>query len=180
MTVDCTDCRISEPYPYERVWSNRWFSPKFKGAGLRYEIAVSIMRGEIVWVNGPFPCGQYPDIKIFMECGLKDNLDEGERVEADNGYEGADPDFAKSKSGIFHPKSASSIRNTVCARHETVNKRIKQFGALAGIFRHDLLKHSTVFHAVALLTQLSIEDGEPLFNVEGYDDDNFYGKKDEF
>ena len=134
------------------------------------------MRGDIVWVNGPFPCGQYPDIKIFMEYGLKDNLDEGERVKADNGYEGADPDFAKSKSGIFHPQSASSICNTVCARHKTVNKRFKQFGALSEVFRHDMTKHSTIFYAVALLTQLSIEDGEPLFQVEGYDDSDFYDR----
>ena len=143
---------------------------------MRYEIAVSIMRGDIFWVNGLFPCGQYPDIKIFMECGLKDNLEEGERVEAYNGYKGDDPDFAKSKSGIFHPQSASSIRNTVCARHETVNKRFKQFGVLSAVIRHDMTKHSTVFYAVVLLTQLAIEDGEPLFQVEGYDDSDFYGE----
>ena len=54
-----------------------------------------------------------------------------------------------------------------------MNKRLKQFGALSGVFRHDMMKHSTIFHAVALLTQLAIEDGEPLFQVEGYDDSMF-------
>ena len=95
---------IAEPYPYEKEWSKRWYSPKFKGAGLRYEIGISILGGDIVWVNGPFPCGQYNDLTIFMEYGMKDNLEENERVECDDGYGGADPEFTKSKSGIFYPK----------------------------------------------------------------------------
>ena len=172
--MDCTDCRIVEPYPYERKWSDRWFSPKFKGAGLRYEVCISIIGGDIVWVNGPFPCGQYPDIKIFMECGLKDNLEENERVEADAGYGGADPEFAKAKMSIFHPDLSALIQNKIRARQETVNKRMKQFAALSGIFRHDMTKHSIVFNAVALVTQIAIENGEPLFEIEGYDDSIFY------
>ena len=174
MSVDCTDCKIVEPYPYEKEWSKRWFSPKFHGPGLRYEIGVSILRGDIVWVNGPFPCGQYNDLKIFMEFGMKDHLEENERVEADDGYGDANPEFTKTKSGIFHAPMAAGVRNDVRARHETANKRIKQFGALSGVFRHDLSKHSTVFHAVALVTQIAIESGESLFEIEGYDDNIFY------
>ena len=166
---------IAEPYPYEKEWSERWYSPKFKGAGLRYEIGISILGGDIVWVNGPFPCGQYNDLTIFMEFGMKDNLEEGERVECDDGYGGADPEFAKSKSGIFHPKMSKKTCNIVCARQESANKRIKQFAALSGVFRHDMTKHSTVFNAVALVTQISIEVGMPLFEVNGYDDEIFYG-----
>ena len=125
-------------------------------------------------MNGPFPCGLFPDLKFFMECGIKDNLDNGERVEADDGYAGADPEFTKTRSGIFHPTAAASVRNTVCARHETVNKRLKQFAALSNVWRHNISKHSTAFHAVALVTQISIENGEPLFEIEGYDDQHFY------
>ena len=51
---------------------------------------------------------------------------------------------------------------------------MKQFTALSGVFRHDISKHSTVFNAVALLTQISIEVGEPLFEVHEYDDALFY------
>ena len=40
-------------------------------------------------------------------------MDEGERVETDNGYGGADPEFVKCKSSIFHPRSAASIIPTV-------------------------------------------------------------------
>lgn len=65
-------------------------SHKFKHAGLRYEIAVCILTGDIVWVIGPFPCGAWPDISIFR-FALKYLLDENERVEADDGYIGEDP-----------------------------------------------------------------------------------------
>ena len=60
---------------------------KFKGAGLRYEVGVSIQMGHVVWVNGPYPCGRWPDIKIFRE-DLKHMLDDGEMVIANAGYRG--------------------------------------------------------------------------------------------
>ena len=163
---------INEPYPYQREWSKSWFSPKFHGPGLRYEIAISILSGDIVWVNGPFPCGDFNDLQIFMDFGLKDNLEKDERVEADDGYGGADPEFTRTRSSIFHSKLTAGVRNEVRARHETANKRIKQFAALSGVFRHDLCKHSTVFLAIVLATQIAIEEGESLFEIEGYHDDD--------
>ena len=48
VSVDGVDFEITEPYPYERVWSKRWFTPKFKGPGVRYEVAICILTGEIV------------------------------------------------------------------------------------------------------------------------------------
>lgn len=61
VTVDGTDCQIFEPRPF----SKQWYSHKFKKAGVRYEVAVCIQTGWIVWINGPYPCGAWPDIKIF-------------------------------------------------------------------------------------------------------------------
>ncbi len=79
--VHGTDCKIYEPVSFDP----KWFSHKFKGPGLRYEVAISIQGGDIVWVHGPFPCGKYPDLKIF-QAGLKDKLLPGENVIADSGY----------------------------------------------------------------------------------------------
>ena len=98
-------------------------------------------------------------------------MDKNERVEADDGYCAADPDKVKSKSG--HSSRNSSVeeldvKNRVRARHETVNKRIKQFSSLSGIFRHDLDLHSDFVYAACVITQISIEMGEPLFQVEDY------------
>ena len=49
-----------------------------------------------MWINGPFPCGQYPDIKIFRQ-DLKFELEDGEMVEADLGYRG-EPQYVKNHS----------------------------------------------------------------------------------
>ena len=54
------------------------------------------------------------------------------------------------------------------ARHETANKIIKQFSALSEIFRHNLDVHSDFVYAAVVITQISIEMGEPLFQV-GYE-----------
>ena len=168
VSVDGVDFRIKEPSPYEKEWSKRWYSSKFNGPGLRYEIAVSIAGGDIVWINGPFAPGQFPDYKIFLECGLKDMLETGDRVEADDGYMNADPQYIKAKSSAWHPDKSNSVRNRVRARHETVNNRMKFFNALGNKFQHPLQRHQDVFTAVAVLVQLSIRSGEELFEIDGY------------
>jgi hypothetical protein len=69
---------------------------------------------------------------------------------------------------------AKEEKKNVRARHETVNKRFKQFGCLHERFRHDAAKHGDVFRAVAVITQLAIENGEPLFGVEHDDRLHYY------
>jgi len=147
-----------EPKPF---WKG-WYSHKFKAAGLRYEVAVSIQNGDIVWINGPFPCGKWPDIKIFRE-DLIHELEPGEKVEADRGYQG--------EPRCITPQEGNDRAKTVRARHETANKRLKQWGCLKELFRHDIRLHSTAFRAVAVITQIAIEHGEPLFVVE-YNNNN--------
>ncbi len=51
---------------------------------------MDILAWNIVWVNGPYAAGKYPDIEIFR-MGLAHWLDEFERVEADDGYIGEAP-----------------------------------------------------------------------------------------
>lgn len=43
------------------------------------------MNGEIVWVNGPFPCGNFPDITIFS-IRIKQHFDADEYVIGDVFY----------------------------------------------------------------------------------------------
>ena len=68
------------------------------------------------------------------------------------------------------------MQTLVHRRHETINKRFKQFGALKQVFRHDIGLHGKVFRSVAAITQLSIRNGEPLFSVDYKDPylDDFY------
>ena len=153
MTVDGTDCRIQEPSPFNSMW----YSHKFRGPGLRYEIGVSISKGHIVWVNGPYPCGSYPDVKIFRD-GLKKELLPGEVVLADRGY-------SDERCVLVAPGKDSRTSSLLRARHESLNCRIKSFKATSDVFRHSLSKHSSVFHAVSNICQISILEGSELFSL---------------
>ena len=64
------------------------------------------------------------------------------------------------------------MQGRVRARHETLNGRLKTWGILSQIFRHNILRHGKVLRACAVLTQLAIEDGKKLFEVE-YGDYHF-------
>ena len=86
ISVDCTDYKVC----INKGVHKAWFSYKFRNTGLRYEIALCIKTGIIVWVNGPFPCGDYNDLTIFRSALLHE-LDEDERVECDDGYGGEAP-----------------------------------------------------------------------------------------
>lgn len=156
MTVDGTDCPIYEPIPFNK----KWYSHKFKGAGLRYEVAVCMQTGDIVWVHGPFPCGSWPDLKIFRSK-LKGKLGPGEMAEADNGYPG-EPDKIR-KPNDYVSLFDRNAKRRARARQETVNRRLKKWGCLKKQFRHSRKKHRVVFKAVAVVTQLCFGAGAPPF-----------------
>ena len=159
LSVDGTHFRIQEPTPF----SPMWFSHKDKKPALKYEVALCIQTGHIVWTHGPFP-GSYHDVVIFR-FGLKAALAPGERCEADKGYRGEFhtidlPDECCTGNSL--QKYSKSI---VRARQETVNRRYKQFGCLKQVYRHGLYKHCSIFHAVTVIIQINIECGNELFHV---------------
>jgi len=84
VTVDGTDFAAREQTPF----SPAWWSFKLNRASVRYEIAISITTGWIVWINGPYPAGLYSDSCIAVECGLLNNLQHGKKVIVDSGYHG--------------------------------------------------------------------------------------------
>lgn len=61
LIVNGTDCRIFEPTPFNR----RWYSHKFHGPGLSYELWIMLRTGKSAWVHGPFACGEWPDLKFL-------------------------------------------------------------------------------------------------------------------
>ena len=169
MSVDGTDFRIPHA-------GRRFYSYKYRSSGLRYEVAVCILSGEIVWINGPFEPGIYNDISIFRSA-LLGELEEGERVEADDGYVGEAPRHVKCPCSITQRDDTDEMQSMVRRRQETVNKRFKQFGVLKQLYRHDLRDHGNMFRSVVVVTQLSILNGEPLFDVhyrDPYLDDNYF------
>jgi hypothetical protein len=158
MTVDGTDFMIWQPFPF----SKNWFSHKFKGPGVRYEVGVCIQTGDICWINGPYPCGAWPDIKIFREH-LIHRLPPGEKVEADDGYRG-EPEKIRTP-GIAVSQADLRAKKRARHRHETVNSRFKNWGCLGLKFRHRIDEHAMYFTAVAVCTQIALESYEPLFQT---------------
>ena len=82
---DARSCLLSVNGTHFRIQhrGRKYYSHKFNDSGLSYEVAASIKRGDICWLNGPFLAGT-PDIKIFRK-GLMTGLEEYEYCEADGG-----------------------------------------------------------------------------------------------
>jgi hypothetical protein len=163
ISVDGTNCPIREPTDF----SGRWYSHKFKGAGLRYEVWLCIQTGWIVWKNGPYPCGSWPDIRITRDK-LVYHLHAGEKFIADCGYRDGGL-HADTPTGFRTP--GQRMKSLVRARHETINARIKNFRILSTKFRNDLSNHYMAFHAITNVLQIEIEEGGTLYSVF-YNDQN--------
>jgi hypothetical protein len=58
------------------------------------------------------------------------------------------------------------MQGRVRARHKMLNGRLKNWGILSQVYRHNIMRHGKVFRACAVVTQLTIDNGEPLFEVE--------------
>jgi hypothetical protein len=157
VTLDGTDFAIQEPSPF----NPGWYSHKFKGPGLRYELGVAIATGWIVWINGPFPCGSWPDLKIARH-GIQLYMDPGEKYIADGGYRDGQQ-FGRTPTGLNNEQQR--LEGILRARHETVNGRFKCWAALNGTFRHDVHLHKKVFFSIANIVQIVIEEESPPFQV---------------
>ena len=164
ITVDGTDFLVQEPSPFDPDY----FSHKFDHAGLRYEVGICIKTGWIVWVNGPFPCGAWPDLRI-ARSSLHYMLDAGEMYVADGGYT---DDYGYS----INPDGTHSFEQrqyaTARARHEQVNSCFKTYNCMRVMWRHDREKHGIVFYAVATIVHLGISLGNLTFTVQ-YDEAEF-------
>jgi hypothetical protein len=93
---------------------------------------------------------------------LKHKLLPGEKAEADLGYRRGE------QAKIWLPVAGDDVQQRVRSRHETVNHSFKQFDCLGWVFRHKLEKHGSMFGAIAVITQLGIDDGNKLFDVSNY------------
>ena len=160
VSVDGTDCMIQQPSPF----ISKWWSHKFNRPGVRYEVGLGIQNVDIFWVNGTFPCGEWPDIKIFRNK-MKISLGPGERVESDDVYRG-EHNYIDLPYHSYGSKKWLRKKKRVRSRHESVNSRIKCFKILHSKFKYDLKKHEVVFKSIVVICQLNIENGYPLFKLE--------------
>ncbi len=102
----------------------------------------------------------FTDLKIFR-LKLKLMLATNEYVIADRRYKDTKCIFIS--SNMIHEDRLFSICR---ARHEIVNRRLKQFNEIGQGFRHNLSLHSLCFHDAANNTQLILENDSPLLEIQ--------------
>jgi hypothetical protein len=164
---DGSDCLLTiggTHFPIE-ARGKRWYSHKFKKPGMASELGLCIKTGHIVWLAGPLPAGEWNNISIFR-LALKHKLDPNERVATDKGYCGECPAMAKTPGPLYTDEHYIKMMGGIAARHEAANNRLKMFECLKQRFRHGVASHAACFRAVAVVVQLQIEFGEPLFDAE--------------
>jgi hypothetical protein len=128
---------------------------------LRYELGVCIQTGHIVWINGPYPCGSFPDLRIARHK-LIHHLVPGEMFVADRGYRDGGT-YAMTPTGYNTP--GERMKSVVRARHESINGRLKKFKILSTPFRNKIDKHYMVFNSLVHAVQLELEYGNDLYPV---------------
>jgi hypothetical protein len=144
-----------------------WFSHKFNGPGVRHKLAVCIQSGEIVWINGPFPCGSWPDIRIARDAPVHElDLHGGEMLLADGGHNDGHETF---ETPTGEHNADQRMKGLARARHETINGRLKAWRVLSQTHRHPSKTHGLCFRAVANITQLVVQHEGTTFMMD-YDD----------
>ena len=140
-----------------------FYGVKFNHSGLKYEVGVCIAMGHIVWIHP-----HLNDLNI-SRTALIGALDRDESAVADSGYRGEPHHIRTPEVGT---EMEIEMQDLARARHETVNSRLKIFNVLgAQYFRHNISFHSSCFRAVAVITQLSFENGAPPFQVDFRDEE---------
>ena len=135
-----------------------WCTHKFNRHGIRHETGLSFCTSHIAWECRGIRTGEFPDIMLALSC-VTNLLVDGEFVLADNGYN--DPCvFVNDVKNNPAPRNVM-IRQYL-ARHESVNKRIRDFNILRNKFTGNLKFHPRIFHACVNLVQIQIEHGMPL------------------
>jgi hypothetical protein len=123
MTVDGTDFRVPQKGMVTK--GNAFASCKYAGqSALRCELGVSILGGDLVWIQGPYPAGKYTDIKIFNKV-LRHFLDPGEQVKADEGNVGH-PNKIKCPQNVGNLAEKWAMQGRMRAHHKMLNGRLKK------------------------------------------------------
>ena len=111
---------IQEPSPF----NPKWLSHKFEGPGIWCEVGICLQTGWIVWWNGAFPCGSYPDLNITWQW-LIDEFDNDIGKSApfnDRGQYFIMP----SRQNDYIDKMMTVVR----VQHKMVNKLLKEYNML--------------------------------------------------
>ena len=154
ISVDGTDMRI--PQQCLAIPEDPFSLFKFKGkCALLYKIGVEIFLLE-------------------MSCGLTDPV-LLESIPTSNFFAVAWLIFWTNMEGwkqtmdIFGnapPTKNQEMQNRVQSSHKSLNGRLKNWEIFKSMCHHDIMKHENVFWVIAVITQISINAGKQLFDVD--------------
>ena len=89
-----------------------------------------------------------------------------EMAYADSGYRGELKTIQEKGRGS---KEERELATRARARHETINRRLKEWKSLSTQFRHnkgtDMKNHGLVFDAILVLTQVSVAHNKSMFEL---------------
>jgi hypothetical protein len=91
-----------------------------------------------------------------------DKIPPGKKVIADKGCRG-EPHIL-STPNLHDSRTVKIYKNRARARHESYNKRLKDFKMLKEQYRHGISNHIISFEAICVLIQVDLES-RPLFEI---------------
>mmetsp|Transcript_12004 Transcript_12004/g.24215 ORF Transcript_12004/g.24215 Transcript_12004/m.24215 type:complete len:178 (+) Transcript_12004:65-598(+) len=150
------------------------------GAGLKYEVALSIHTNEIIWIRGPLPASVH-DISMFRGCTAEQKKQKKIDKNAfifhiplllgDSGYSGEPSKIITTRKG--QSVELKKWLGRVKSRQETFFSRVKSFNVMKNRFRHGkrgtkdkMNRHKLCFESVVVLLAYDIEIN-PLFEEVG-------------
>ena len=171
MHIRCQEFRCSP--------SSKWFSHKFNGPGVSFEMVVDPLEGKIRWINGPEPAsihdltflrgGKKGQKKKWKRSSLYFALPSFARLVGDSAYEGQPDKVSTTKDA--HKPATKELFARLKSMQETCFKRFKDFNVVSGTFRHGkgtddkLAKIKLSVECVAILLQYEFENGSRLFEL---------------
>ncbi|PRP74208.1 hypothetical protein PROFUN_16293 [Planoprotostelium fungivorum] len=159
IAIDATVCPIQSPMSEGWESQKMWYSGKHGIHCLKYEVAVRIIDGQIVWVNGSVP-GSMHDSLLCTLGGIEDGLLENEGVLGDSAYQSAArpwaiASFKTPRGGELIPEQRNF--NKYVGRHRVIVKQVKEFAILTHPFRtEDYQLHELAFQAIVKLHNYNI------------------------
>ena len=168
-SVDGTQCQTNEPRDPNMRKNPRNYSHKFHLPGRNHEIAIDLWQSRCVHCKVS-DRASVPDLTAFRQ-ELRGKMAPGKRLIADKGYisfRNNEHDIIAFPNPLDTP-AVKDFKDRARARHETFNKRLKDFKCLKHSFTQGVDKQQACFFAAVVLTQYAIEDtgpfGEPLFSL---------------
>jgi len=124
---------------------NLYYSGKSKKHAIKYEVAVKLETGEIVWVTGGVP-GRIHDLKLYRMGGLNNLLLPGEYLLADKAYIGG-RNVITPYRGAVSPRQRQWNHDVSSKRQivEHTFARIKYFQFTQKKWRNDRALHPRLF-----------------------------------